>query len=299
MPRAAQIVVSSGEEKARRGRALGLAERADDAEGGAMLFAVSGLEGCAVEASDGEVGSVKDLLFDGQTWKIRWMVVDTGHWLPGRQVLIHPSAIAPITLPPKPELPMMSPGDTLELTVNLTRDEIEAGPHLREEEPVTEPMEALLYDYYGWDPYWGATHFGAELMPNAEQRIVDDAAQREADAEAPPQDGGPRLHGVASLRGFHVHATDGDIGHVENVFAEDTNWEIRYLVIATRNWWPGKIVQLSPYAVRDIDWQDRRINMNVSRDQVRSAPAWDPLALADEAREEELHRHFGWPGYDR
>jgi len=264
-----------------------------------MLFAVSGLVGCAVKASDGDVGSVKDFLFDDESWKIRWMVVSAGKWLPGRQVLIHPSAIAPLTLPPKPALPMMSPGDALELTVNLTKREIEEGPYSGEDEPVNKDMEALLYDYYGWDPYWGATHFGAELMPNAEQRIVDDAARREADDVIPPVDGGDHLHSVASFKDYYVHATDGDIGHVENLLADDTNWEIRYLVIATRNWWPGKIVQLSPYAVKDIDWFGQHINMNVTRDQVRSAPAWDPLAMMDEAREEEFHRHFGWPGYRR
>ncbi len=55
-----------------------------------MLFAVSGLMGCAVQASDGEAGAVKDFLFDDQTWKIRWMVVDAGHWLPGRRVFSTP-----------------------------------------------------------------------------------------------------------------------------------------------------------------------------------------------------------------
>ena len=94
-----------------------------------MLFAVSGLENCPVKASDGDVGAVKDFLFDDQTWTIRWIVVDASHWLPGRQVLIHPSAFAPLELPPKPALPMMSPGDSLELAVNLTKHEIEAGPH--------------------------------------------------------------------------------------------------------------------------------------------------------------------------
>ena len=87
-----------------------------------MLFAVSGLEGCPVRASDGDVGVVKDFLFDDATWKIRWVAVGAGHWLPGRQLFIHPSAIAPLELPPKPRLPMMSQGETLELAVNLTRD---------------------------------------------------------------------------------------------------------------------------------------------------------------------------------
>ena len=104
---------------------------------------------------------------------------------------------------------------------------------------------------------------------------------------------------MVSFKGYYVHALDGDIGHVENVLADDANWEIRYLIIATRNWWPGKVVQLSPYAVKDVDWFGERINMNVSRDQVKSAPAWDPAAMMDELSEDAFHRHFGWPGYKR
>ena len=135
--------------------------------------------------------------------------------------------------------------------------------------------------------------------PTRKQRIVGDEVRREAEAETPPVDGADRLHGVASLMGYAVHALDGDIGHVENLLVDNSNWEIRYFVIATRNWWPGKVVQLAPYAVKDVDWFGERIDMNVSREQVRSAPARNPLALADEVAEEQLHRHFGWPGYGR
>ncbi len=263
-----------------------------------MLFAVSGLEGCQVRASDGDVGDVKDFLFD-ETWKICWLAVDANSWLPGRQVFIHPSAIAPLEISPKPNLPMMSSQEALELTLNLTRAQIEAGPQASHGDLVTKDMEALLYDYYGWDPYWGATHFGPAILSNAQPQVIAEAIRREAETLIPPVDGGDRLHGVASVKGYYVHATDGDIGHVENVLADDSNWEVRYLVIATRNWWPGKVVQLSPYAVKDIDWFGERINMNVTRDQVRSAPAWDPLAMINEASEDQLHRHFGWPGYSR
>jgi hypothetical protein len=263
-----------------------------------MLFAVSGLVGCLVQASDGEVGAVKDFLFDDQTWKLRWMTVEAGDWLPGRRrVFIHPSAIAPLHISPKPTLPMMSSATPLQLTVNLARGQIEAGPHAHEDQPVTKDMEGLLYDYYGWDPYWGASPFGGSPLANAESEIVEEAARRNVDAQIPPLDGGDHLHSVAEFTGYIVHAVDGDIGHVENCLADEANWDIRYLVIATRNWWPGKVVQLSPYAVKDIDWFGERVNMNVTRDQVRSAPAWDPLAMADAVSEAELHRHFGWPGY--
>lgn len=255
-----------------------------------MLFAVSGLEGCTIAARDGHIGAVKDFLFDDQSWKIRWMVVDTGDWLPGRKVLIHPSAIAPLQIPPKPRLPMMSPGDSLEVAVNLTRQQIEASPEAREGDPVSKDMTALLYDYYGWDPDWGATNTG-------ESAIVAKAAERQAADVETGGEGDPHLRSAASVKGYHVHASDGELGHVENLLADDADWDIRYLVIATRSWWPGKVVRLAPYAVTDVDWHDRQVKLNVTRDQVKSAPAWDPLAMMDEVGEQQLHRHFGWPGY--
>jgi hypothetical protein len=78
-----------------------------------MLFAISGLQRCPVEGIDGRVGTVKGFLFDDQSWKVLWMLVDTGHWLPGHQILIHPSAIAPLdlNLPERRVLPIMSWGD--------------------------------------------------------------------------------------------------------------------------------------------------------------------------------------------
>ncbi len=205
-----------------------------------MLFAANGLIGCPVKASDGEAGTVDDFLFDDGTWLIRWLSVAAGPWLEGRKVLIAPSAIAPIVIPPKPAFPMLSFGEPLTLSLALTRAEIESGPDVRGDEPVG------------------------------------------------------RLGGVAAVVGFRVHAEDGEIGPVETVLADDGSWSVRYLVVATHAWLPGKQVQLAPLAVTAIDWNDRRVSVNVSREQVRSAPAWDPVALEDEIRRVQLHRHFGW-----
>jgi len=60
---------------------------------------------------------------------------------------------------------------------------------------------------------------------------------------------------------------------------------------------PGKLVELATFAVTGIDWVERRVNVNVTRDQVRSAPAFDAVAMADEVMQEQLHRHFGWPSF--
>ena len=198
-------------------------------------------------------------------------------------MFIHPSAIAPLVLPPKPQLPMMSPGETLALTVNLTKEQIAAGPHAHEDDPVTRDMESLLYDYYAWDPFWGASHFGGAALPNA--RIA--TCRRCGAARCGRRNPASRRRRTSAQRGqefkgYYVHALDGDIGHVDNVLADDgvggpvSRHRGAELVA-------GQVVQLSPYAVKDIDWFGEHINMNVSRDQVRSAPAWDPLAMVNES----------------
>jgi hypothetical protein len=264
-----------------------------------MLFAVNGLIGCPVEASDGDIGSVKDFLLDDRSWKVRWMTVDTGHWLPGRQVLIHPSAIAPLELPPKPALPMMSGGQTLTISVRLTKQQIDSSPDAREGAPCTAELETRLYNHYGIDPYWGDTYFGPDAIDPLSKPIAAENAARQQAMRSGAGEGDLYLGSVAEMKGFTVHATDGDLGPVENILADDANWDIRYLVVASRHWLPGKLVQLAPYSVTNIDWRDRRVSVNVTRNQVKSAPAWDPVAMVDKVAEDQLHQHFGWPGYGR
>ena len=180
------------------------------------------------------------------------MVVDPGPRLPGRKVLIHPSAIAPIHLPPRPAFPMLSFGEEMAVSVNLTLRQVEAGPEAREDEPVTDQLEQRLFDHYGWDPFWSAPAPGEET-----QALVGDR----------------RLASAAALKGFEALAADGKIGSVDNVFIDDARWAARFLVVATRGWLTGKLVQIPLRAVTGIDRQACRVTLDVTRDQVDSRPS--------------------------
>jgi hypothetical protein len=174
-----------------------------------MLFALTGLIGCRVEARDGGVGEVKDFLFDDRNWKVRWMVVDTGDWLPGRQVLVHPSAIAPLdlALPENRRLPMISGAETPVVSVGLTKPQIEASPETREDEPVSQQMQDSLYEHYGWARYWGDTYFGPDAIDPLSKPI-----RAETSAPAPPaadtrtaaSDGDPHLRSIVAVKGYHA-----------------------------------------------------------------------------------------------
>ena len=253
-----------------------------------MLLVGSVLKGYAIAASDGRIGTVSDFLFDDRTWRFRWLVVDTGTWLSGRKVLIHPSAIG------------KSDDERQELAVALTRAKVEGSPDLLQDQPVSEQIEFRVYDHYGWDPQWGGTGFfdASSIGAPLPSTYYDGRERRQRDEMvARSHEGDPHLRSIAKVTGYHVHASDGGIGHVEDFLVDNVGWDIRYLIIDTRNWWPGEHVLLAPYAVKAISWSKHRVELNVARDRVRSSPPWKPLDTVEEAYEKRLHGHYGWPGY--
>ena len=81
-----------------------------------------------------EIGRCKDFLFDDQHWTCRYMVADTGKWLPGKRVLISPIFI---------DAPRWSSG---EIPVALTREEVEQAPPLRSDAPISRRYEKEWFD---------------------------------------------------------------------------------------------------------------------------------------------------------
>ena len=250
-----------------------------------MRIAVSALKGYAILASDGRIGSVSDVLFDDESWKLRWLVVDTGTWLSERKILVHPSAIGQVDY------------DRQELPVRISKTQIEHSPSIARDRPVSLQMQGQLYDYYGWDPVWGGTgYFGGGLGMMGSWGYAGMGAPRVPNGHA-SDDGDPHLRSTTAVTGSHLQATDGEIGHVENLLIDDADWVIVYLIVDTKNWWFGKHVLISPYAVKDISWSSHTIQLDVTRELVKASPAWYPLAMIDQVYEKRLHNHYGWQGY--
>jgi len=254
-----------------------------------MLQVISALKGFAIEASDGRIGTVVDFLFDDVSWQVRWLVVDCGTWAKGRKVLIHPPAISYAEL------------DEQQFDVRLTKAQVESSPSWREHQPVSQQMQRRVYDHYGWDSSWDGIYpgnvLGAMASPMMAPAYLGSKTNSEERAEvADDQEGDPHLRSVVELIGYHIHALDGDIGHVENFMLDKEDWRLRYFVVDTSNWWLGKRVLIAMQAVRSVEWIDRHIRLDVSREQVRTSPVWDPMVAFNEMDKSLLHNHYGWPG---
>jgi sporulation protein YlmC with PRC-barrel domain len=250
-----------------------------------MLWNASAINGYAIAASDGHLGTVSDFLFDDKSWMIRWLVVDTGTWLPGRKVLLppmalgHPNAIERV------------------FPVRLTRQQVKDSPDIDTDRPVSRQMETHVYDYYGWNPYWdtglymGGYGFAGGVIP---QPAAPSSQQREAEEmRARQYEGDAHLRSIKVVTGYHIHATDGEIGHVEDVLVDDTDWGIRFLIVNTSNWWSGNKVLISPRSAGEIDWSDKLVNLHVDRQRVKDSPAYDESMPVDRAYERRFHDYYG------
>lgn len=241
-----------------------------------MLLAASALKGYAIEASDGRIGSVSDFLIEDNTWKIRWLVDDTGTWLVERKLLVSPLAIR------KTEL------DHNVLHLNLTKEQVEASPEISSDEPVSRRKEHDLYGFYGWDPYWAVSDAGFIGSPAP----FAAAAASDAMSRAPADAGDPHLRSSTEMIGYHIRAADGEIGHLANVLVDDSAWQIEYLVVSDRNWLPGKHLLILPETVREISWAEGLIRIDLNREQVEASPPWNQADLIDPGYQEKMHGHF-------
>jgi hypothetical protein len=97
--------------------------------------------------------------------------------------------------------------------------------------------------------------------------------------------------------GYHVHAKDGDIGHVDDMLVEDDRWAIRYAIINTSNWWLGHTVLVSPRWIDAVSWNDASITVDLTRKAIQIAPPYDRAAQLDRQQEAAIHTHYGRPDY--
>lgn len=220
-----------------------------------------------VHAEDDTFGKISDFYFDDHDWNIRYFVVDTGGWLSGRKVLISPSAAG---------IP-----DWLEesIPVVLNRVQIENSPPISADRPVSRQHEEAISLYYGWPRYWSAAGIpmpGLGGLPdNGPGLPLDKMTQEGVQFEENREDRlqhNPHLRSMNEVLGYSIAATDGEIGHVEDFLADMDTWQIRKLVVDTRNWLPGKEVVIGTDHISQVSWADRRVSISLTKANVETSP---------------------------
>jgi len=244
-----------------------------------MLCKANILKGYSLESLNGTIGMVKEFYFDDQHWTIRYLVADTGTWLTGRQVLLSPYALVAVNT------------EQQSIEINLTKQQIEDSPPLGSDKPVSRQYEDAYYGFYGWPTYWsGPCVWGVYPV------LVHDPEQWKEVARI-EKAWDPYLRSTDNVTGHHIQAADGEIGHVADFIIDDETWTIRYLIIDTRNWWPGKKVLISPPWIERVSWLESKVFVNLPRETIKQAPEYTEDSLLTREYEAGLHRHYNRRGY--
>ncbi|MEO5368276.1 MAG: hypothetical protein H7831_18355 [Magnetococcus sp. WYHC-3] len=247
-----------------------------------MNHKISDWAGSIVRATDGDVGTIEQFYFDDLTWIVRYMTVNTEELLPDRQVLVSLAALG------KPDWKKRV------FPVNLTMAQVRSSPKTNIAKPVSRQHEIKLHAYYAWPVYWG----GGFYLPLGYAKNTEPFDEAETSAQMPSS--GVRkldqhLRSTREVADFQVHATDGNIGHVEDCLVDDGTWTIRYFVVNTRNWLPGRRVLVSPQWFRKIEWAENNVFVNLTREAVKKSPAFDPSKPVSIGYEDKLLAHLQKP----
>jgi uncharacterized protein YrrD len=254
-----------------------------------MLNSVLHINGSKIMAQDGDIGHVTEAYFDDENWTIRYLVIDTGTWLSGREVLISPYAV------------VQPVGSGKQIAVALTQQQVSDSPTIETHLPVSRRHEREMSRYYAFPAYWEGGELWAisalPLVPAPLPTTVEtEAAAAAREADVPAED--VHLRSSANVTGYDLQATDDSIGHVSDFIFDDESWAIRYLVVDTRNWWPGgKKVLVATQWIERIDWADMTVFTTLTRDEVKASPTYDESAIISRDYEERLHASYSRADY--
>jgi hypothetical protein len=243
------------------------------------------LKDFAIRATDGELGTIDDIYFDDETWAIRHFIVDAGGWLGGRRVLISPISV------------VHTDWEAKRLDVALTKRQVEHSPEIDTHKPVSRQHEAAYVGYYGYPYYWGGPYLwgpaaypaGLATPPTVSTEAMAERIRRESTDS--------HLRSGEAVTGYNIEAADGEIGHVDGFVVDDEAWAIRYIEVATRNWWPGKKVLVSPAWIERVSWTNSKVYVGLSREAIKDAPEYIESTPITREYENRLYFHYGRPPY--
>jgi hypothetical protein len=246
-----------------------------------MLRSIKSLHDYTLAAADGEIGRCKDFLFDDRDWVVRYMVADTGGWLPGRKVLISPLALL------RPDWM------TRQFPVALTRQEIEDSPALDAHAPVSREYEIVYHRFFSLPFYWvGAELWGTHPDPAGVVHPVPDQP------ETPPPDAVVKeghLRSCNEVMRYELQAREGDREPIDDLIADDSSWALRFVVVDTRRWIPGGQVLVPTHRVESVDWTNTLVHSNLMVDEIKNSPPYSPGMPVNVEYEKRLYDYYGRP----
>lgn len=244
-----------------------------------MLRNIKNLFGYKIHARDGTIGEVCDFFFDDETWAVRYLVADVETWLLDRKVLISPAAFG------QPEW------ESEYFSVVLTRQQVKNSPDIDTHKPISRQHQIELHNYYGWPLYWHAG--GPYNIPPVTH--IAETEQEKASTRKDERDS--HLRSMREVKNYHIHAIGGEIGHVSDFLVDDKTWVVRYIVVDTGSWLPGKKILIAPLWIDKVRWEESKVYVDLPKEMIKNSPKYDPSIPVNREYEIALYDYYCRPKY--
>lgn len=222
-----------------------------------MNRSVKHLHTYTLVARDGELGSIREMYFDDKNWTIRYLISDLERFPEKDKAAISPVSVEDIDW------------KNGTIRVDLPKNVVADSPEVDVEKPFNRSKERQLNSYYHFPTYWsGIGLWGNHVYPGL---LAEESPTEEEERSGGDQENRVYVHRAKEACGYTIEATDGEIGHVEDLVIEEKTWEIQFLVIDTRNWLPGKKVIVDTHWLDEVNWQDGTVKVSLPRNAIRGA----------------------------
>lgn len=236
---------------------------------------IKDLLGFAIETVDEEKATAQDVLFDEELWVVRYLEADFGNLFKSRRVLIPKSFL---------EMPNW---EMKNFPIELRKADIEMCPRLENHLPVSRKYEEELFKHYEILPYWTSAQAGALGMyyPPRPLKVPHQVVDEE--------DIDSRLRSYNEVTGYKINALDGSFGHVTDMIVDDSEWQILYLVIDTKNWVPWSRKVIIPIDFTDeISYENREISINLHTETIKNSPEYKSAESISRELEEAFYDFY-------
>lgn len=244
-----------------------------------MKRSIKELKGYSLQAIDGDKGKVKNFLFDDETWIIRYLEADLGSFFSEKRVLI-------------PRQYLGEPNwEEKHFPIQLTVKRIENSPDIDFDLPVSRKYEKELVEHYELKPYWPANiaaYSGRQSMYNPDNPFkTPKHIVGEEQIET-------HLRSFKEIRGYYINATDERFGHIEDLIIDDTDWQIVYVIIDTKNIVPwSKQVMLPVELIDEISFLNKEAVVHLPKETIKKAPEYNPALAINAEYEKVLYDFYG------
>jgi hypothetical protein len=133
----------------------------------------------------------------------------------------------------------------------LTKDQVGDSPDVDTEKPVSRQQEIAMHDYFGPLASWVDGGFGMPAMPTGMKYPVQAAEVL-------------HLRSTSHMLGYHVRATDGEFGILDDFVMDELSWHLGYLDVKSGNWLRNRSVLVPTCWVQSVSWADFVIQLHHS-----------------------------------